>query len=82
MADQVFIKGLKLARFGFSEVLDHLKADKEVIVIEYNRAREPVGAYRMVKMPDDEAMTMIKTHPALNIPKPLEIPTPDMVPLP
>lgn len=80
MAERVFIRGLKPARFGFSDVLDHLKAGKEVIVIEYARDKTPLNAYCMTKLPDDVAKDLFNNEPCLNIPKPPSLD--DLPPLP
>ena len=74
------VKGLKQARFGFTDVITNAKAGKEVIILEIGHNRKKAKAFRLVALTAEETALLFDTEPTLNIPK-VGIPAPDVAAL-
>lgn len=74
------VRGLKNARFGFTDILDAARANTPVVIIEVGHDRKTNIGYKLERMSDADLKAVIDADPTMNIPKP-GIPTPDMLDL-
>lgn len=76
------LRGLKAARFGFTEMIDRARAGEEVIIIEKGHARNNPNGYRLVKLTEAELQQVINNDPVSSMPKPGGVPAPGSIPPP
>lgn len=65
------VKGLRDARFGFTDMIDAARDGKEVIIIESGQNRKVKRAYKLVEITAAEAESLAEvTLPSPVLPKP------------
>ncbi len=67
------VRGLRNARFQFTDMMDAARAGEEVIIIEVGHNRQSEIAYRLVRIQNSEISGLTTTDPQFNIPKPGDV---------
>ncbi|AUR84137.1 hypothetical protein NVP1049O_28 [Vibrio phage 1.049.O._10N.286.54.B5] len=86
MLERVIKYGLKVARFGFTDIIDAAREGREVVIVEIGNDRKSKHGYIVRKMTPDElaAVPAKPIKPKTSLPKPGDssIPLPGQIPLP
>lgn len=70
-------RGLKNARFGFTDIINAARNNMPVVIVEVGHDRKTNIGYKLVRITDDELKAAIDSDPQYNVPAP-KLPAPDM----
>ncbi|AUR86186.1 hypothetical protein NVP1083O_40 [Vibrio phage 1.083.O._10N.286.52.B9] len=71
MINRIIKYGLKVARFGFTDIIDQARMGKEVVIIEVGNDRKSKYGYIVRKMTDEELASVPAKVKVAKVPLPL-----------